>query len=160
MLIKSINQKVQHYTTYRKTKRWPMAVIHNVLDIVAYNAYVLFKLRPPSTGFNLNHRTRYRFLMMLRETMIKPNKVTRFQLATDLKYPLSNLLSTTMAFQAFNLEVRPQANQRKIAKQEVKKGRCPRKKDRKSRQKCSEYKLNVCDEHSRKSSIVCLLCSD
>ena len=68
-----------------------------------------------------------------------------------------------MAFQAFNPEIRPQANQRKIAKEEVKKGRyhmCTRKKDRKSRQKCSECKLNVCDEHSRKSSIVCLLCSE
>ena len=83
--------------------------------------------------------------------------VTRSQLATGLN------LSTTMAIQAFNLGVRPQANQRKIAKEEVKKGRChmcPRKKDRKSRQKCSECKLNICDEHSRKSSIVSLLCSE
>ena len=76
--------------------------------------HVLFKLRPPSTDFNLNHRAHYRFLMMLGETMIKPNIVTRSQLATGT-------MSTTMAFQAFNLEVRPQANQRKIAKEEIKK---------------------------------------
>ena len=103
-----------------------MAVFYNIVDIAAYNAYVLFKLRAPSTGLSLNQRARYRFLIMLGETMIKPNMVTRPQLATGLN------LSTTMAFQAFNLEVRPQANQRKIAKEEVKKGRChmcPRKKD-------------------------------
>ena len=52
--------------------------------------------------------------MMLWETMIKPNIVTRSQLATGT-------MSTTMAFEAFNLEVRPQANQRKIAKEEIKK---------------------------------------
>ena len=105
---------------------------------------VLFKLRASSTGFNLNHRARYRFLMMLGETMIKPNMVTQSQLSTGLN------LSTTMAFQAFNFEVRPQANQRKIANEEVKKDRChmcPRKKDRKSLQTSSECELNVCDEH-------------
>ena len=95
--------------------------------------------------------------MMLGETMIKPNMVARSQLATAYN------LSTTMVFQTFILELRPQANQRKIAKGEVKKGRChmcPWKKNRKSRQKSSECKLNVCDEHCWKSYIVCLLCSE
>ena len=76
-----------------------MAVVYNILDIAAY---VLFKLRPPSTGFSLNQRARYRFLMMFGETIIKPNILTQSQLATSLN------LSTTMAFQAFNLEDRPQ----------------------------------------------------
>ena len=51
-----------------------MAVVYNILDIAAYN--VLFKLRPPYTGFSLNHRAHYRFLMMLGETIIKPNMLT------------------------------------------------------------------------------------
>ena len=87
-----------------------MAVFYNMLDIAAYNAYVLFKLRLPSTGFNLNHRAHYRFLIMLGEMMIKSNMVTRSPLPNGLN------LSTTMAFQTFNLEVRTQADQRKIAK--------------------------------------------
>ena len=69
-----------------------MAVFYNILDIAEYNVYVLFKSRPPSTGFSLNHRARYRFLMMLGETMIKSNVVTLSQLAIGLN------LSTTMAF--------------------------------------------------------------
>ena len=76
---------------------------------------VLFKLRASSTGFNLNYIARYRFLMMLGETMIKPNMVTQSQLSTGLN------LSTTMAFQAFNFEGRPQANQRKIANERSRK---------------------------------------
>ena len=116
--VDALDQKVRHYTTYCKTKRWSMVVFYIILDIAAYNAYVLFKLLPASTGFNLNHRPRYRFLMMLREMMIKPNIVTRSQLVTGLN------LNTTIAVQVFKLEVRPQANQRKIAKEEVKKGRC------------------------------------
>ena len=118
---------------------------------------VLFKLRASSTGFNLNHRARYRFLMILGETMIRPNMVTQSQLSTGLNR------STAMAFQTFNFEGRPQANQRKIANEEVKKERChmcPRKKDRKSLQTSSECELNVCDERFGKCSIVCLLCSE
>ena len=119
---------------------------------------VLFKLRASSTGFNLNHRARYRFLMMLGETMIKPNMVTQSQLSTGLN------LSTTMAFQAFNFEGRPQANQRKIANEEVKKERChmcPRKKDRKSLQTSSECEFNVCDEHFGKVLLyVCYVVSN
>ena len=119
---------MRHYRTYHKTKRCPiMAVFYNILNVAACNSYVLFKLQPPSTGFNLNHRARYKFVMMLGETMIKPNMVTQSQLATGFN------LSNSMAFQAFNFEVGPQANQRKIAKEELKKGRChmcPRKKDR------------------------------
>ena len=42
--VDALDQNVQH----------PMAVFYNFLDIPAYNAYVLFKLQPPSTGFNLN----------------------------------------------------------------------------------------------------------
>ena len=106
---------MQHYTTYSKMKCWSIAVFYNILDRAAYNAYVLFKLQPPSTGLNLDHRALYRLLMMLGEMMIKPNMVTQSQLATGVN------LNTTMAFQAFNLEVRPQANQHKIGKEEVKK---------------------------------------
>ena len=72
--VDALDQKVWHYTTYCKMKHWPMAVVYNILDIAAYN--VLFKLRPPSTGFSLNHRAHYRFLMMLGETIIKPNMLT------------------------------------------------------------------------------------
>ena len=74
--VNALDQKVRYYTTYHKMKRWPMAVFCNILHIAAYNAYVLFKLWSSSTAFNLNHRARYRFLMMLAETMIKPNIVT------------------------------------------------------------------------------------
>ena len=56
---------------------------------------------------------------MLGEMMIKPNMVTQSQLATGVN------LNTTMAFQAFNLEVRPQANQHKIGKEEAKKRHLP-----------------------------------
>ena len=46
--VDALDQKVRHYSTYWKTKHWPQAVFYNILDIAAYNAFVLFKLRPPA----------------------------------------------------------------------------------------------------------------
>ena len=38
--VDALEQKVRHYSIYRKTKCWPQAVFHNILDIAAYNAFV------------------------------------------------------------------------------------------------------------------------
>ena len=50
--VDALDQKVRHYSTCWKTKRWPQAVFYSIFDIAAYNALVLFKLRPPAQGFN------------------------------------------------------------------------------------------------------------
>ena len=42
--VHALDQKVRQYTMYSKTKRWPMAVFHNILDIEDYDAYALLKL--------------------------------------------------------------------------------------------------------------------
>ena len=68
-----------------------------------------------------------------------------------------------MAFQAFTLEDK---TQRKSAQNSERRGQerqvsyVPQEENRQSHQKWSVCKLNVRDEFSRRSSIVCLLCSD
>ena len=44
--VDALDQKVRHYTTYHKTSRWLLAVFYNILDLWAYNAFVLHKPRP------------------------------------------------------------------------------------------------------------------
>ena len=34
--VDALDQKVCHYTTYRKTSRWPLAVFYNILDLSTY----------------------------------------------------------------------------------------------------------------------------
>ena len=55
--VDELDQKVRHYTTYGKTIRWPLAVFYNILDLSAYNAFILYKLRPPVVpGINMTSR--------------------------------------------------------------------------------------------------------
>ena len=52
--VDALDQKVCHYTTYCKTSRWLLAVFYDILDLQTYNAFVLYKLRPPVVpGINL-----------------------------------------------------------------------------------------------------------
>ena len=69
--VDALDQKVRQNSTYQKTKHWPQAVFYNILDIAAYNTYVLFKLRPSAQGFNFEQRARYKFLAMLGEARTK-----------------------------------------------------------------------------------------
>ena len=142
--VDTLNQKVCHYSTYRKTKCWPQAVFYNILDIAAYNAFVLFKLRPPAQSSNFKKRARYKFLSMLGVALIKPNIIDRSQLTVGLH------ATTTQAIQAFGVETQPQATGRKIPNEDNKKGCChicTSKRDRKSRQKCCKCNLSVCNDH-------------
>ena len=75
--VNALDQKVRHYTTYRKTSRWCMAVFYNVMDISAYNAFVLYKLRPPLQQRLPNYQKRLKFLMTLGESLIMPNMLVR-----------------------------------------------------------------------------------
>ena len=152
--VDALDQKVCHYLTYRKTKRWSQAVFYNILDIAAYNAFVLFHLRPPAQGFNFEQRARYKFLSMLGEALIKPNIIARSQLTVGLH------ATTTQAIEAFGVETQPQATGRKIPNEDNKKGRChvcTRKQDRKSRQKCCKCNLFVCNDHAE-TTVICSNC--
>jgi len=40
--VDTLDQLVGIYTCKRKTSRWPMIVFYNLLDISAYNAYILW----------------------------------------------------------------------------------------------------------------------
>ena len=64
--VDALDQKVRHYTTYCKTSRWPFAVFYNILDLLIYNALVLYKLgRPVVPGINMTSPARCRFLCAL-----------------------------------------------------------------------------------------------
>ena len=61
--VDALDQKVRHYTTYRKTHHWPLAVFYNILDISAYNAYVLFNTRSLAQGIDNSSRACFKFFV-------------------------------------------------------------------------------------------------
>jgi hypothetical protein len=67
--VDTLDQLVRHYSCKRKTSRWPFALFCNLLDIMAYNAMVLFLHIHPQYLGNLPHRRRI-FLRELSKSML------------------------------------------------------------------------------------------
>ena len=129
----ALDKKLRHYTTYRKMYRWPLAVFYNILNISAYNAYVLLKTCPPAQGIDNSSRARFKFLYSLGEQLLKPNILLRARYPNGLNLPTKNALKVfgvAVANQKFQRhDEPPQKRQCQL---------CPRKRDRKVKQQSSE----------------------
>ena len=69
--VDNLDKLVGTYSCRRKTARWPLAVFHNILDVSAYNAFVLWReLRPEWLRGKLNRRRA--FLEQLGRALVTP----------------------------------------------------------------------------------------
>ena len=76
--VDNMDKMVTHYnTTKRKTKRWPMAIFYNILDIAALAAFIIFKENNPE--FSRNTDSRRHFLKDLRKALVQKNVEERSQ---------------------------------------------------------------------------------
>ena len=85
-----LDQKVRHYSICCNTYCWPLVVFYNILDISAYNAYVLYQMQPPGAGKDGSSRARFKFLCTLGEELIKANMQLRARYLKDLNLPTTN----------------------------------------------------------------------
>ena len=140
--VDALDQNVRHYSTYRKTHHWPLAVFYNMLDLSAFSAYVLFKIRPPAQRIANSSHARFKFLCSHGEQLLKPNMFLRARYTNGLNLPTKN------ALKAFGVAV---ANQKIQRRDELPQKRscqlCPCKRDRKVKQQCSGYHNHVCKQH-------------
>lgn len=77
--VDALDQLVCNYTCKRKTNRWPVALFCNMLDISAYNSFVLWTKLNPSWNANKKYRRRL-YLLELGYSMIDPHIVRRERL--------------------------------------------------------------------------------
>ena len=123
--VDALDKNVRYYTTHRKTYLWPLAMFYNILDILAYNAYLLFKIRPPAQGIDNSSRARFNCLCSLGEQLLKPNMLLRARYPNGLNLPTKN------ALKVFGVAVANQKIQRRD--EPPQKRRCqlrPRKRDK------------------------------
>ena len=147
--VDALDQKVTHYSAYRKTNRWPMAVFYNIVDIASYNAYVLYQIRPPQASKKSICRERFKFLLEIGEKLIKP------PMLQQAEYPIGLKQKTKISMQCFDVDitVAQTAVRRQPTDKPPKKKECfvyLRKSDRKIKQVCDICKRNVCSDHSEK----------
>ena len=60
--VDTLDQLVRFYTVQRKTRRWPLTIFFNVLDIACYNAFVLYTLKYPEFYYEFKNRSRRKFV--------------------------------------------------------------------------------------------------
>ena len=134
--VDTMDQMVREYSCARQTRRWPLAVFMNMLDVAAVNAYVLYMTKTPGFAANRSHKRRL-FLRQLAEDLVGP------QVARQRAVPAPNLPA--------------------LGKKAVKRARCsicPRNKDTKVQKQCVICDNFVCPLHSKESKLtMCTTCS-
>ncbi|CAD7081494.1 unnamed protein product [Hermetia illucens] len=69
--VDTLDKLVACYSTKRKTKRWPVAVFCNIIDISCYNAFILFTQVEPDWNKSKLYRRRL-FLEQLGRALVNP----------------------------------------------------------------------------------------
>ena len=60
------------FTCRRKTNRWTLNTFFYILDVIAYNGYVMFKIKFPQNFIKDSKRKRIGWLINLAHSLIKP----------------------------------------------------------------------------------------
>ena len=128
--VDTLDQVVRAYSCKRRTRRWPMCLFFNMLDIASYNSYVIFISLHPGWNAGKSHRRRLflihlaRLLINLEDVPAMPSQVTAEQSREFL-----------------------------VSRRRCK--LCGNQNDRKTRMVCSTCRNPVCSDHS---SSVCFNC--
>lgn len=142
------DQMSKNYSTKLTTKRWPLAVFCNILDLSLINSFILHKLVDPEWNRNKNYRRRL-YLIELASQLCADYRErrearARTQTAEVISSPITPGPLRNMANET---ETRSPKPQRCHA--------CDRKKDRKTNNNCLSCRKPVCREHSK---LVCTKC--
>jgi hypothetical protein len=124
--VDTLDQLVRTYSCKRKTRRWPFALFCNIVDIAAYNAYVLFRHVHPNYQASASHRRRL-FLLNLSKSMLPSPQVT-----DSCNIPSHQVIPKTV-----------QSNEKRVGRCHL----CPRSVDKKTANMCEKCGKNVCKEH-------------
>jgi len=136
--VDTLDRIVRLYSTERMTRRWPLVLFYNMIDVSALNAFIIWQEINHENG-NICMRQRRKFLICLRKELcgiteaqpVAPTSATRKR-------------NVTLAGNGTTLNKRTRCTL------------CERKKDRKCQSLCSRCGKHVCPEHS---DIVCINCA-
>ena len=153
--VDALDQLVANYTCKRQTKRWPVALFSNMIDISACNAYIIWK--EINCFWNTNKLFKRRlFLEELGKQMIKPHIVRRERLPHSLS--AKNLVKSIQESSQPAVATLPSCSRPTIepAKKRQRRNFCQHTKNsNKYSTVCNKCQKFVCKEHS---SLMCINC--
>ena len=77
---------IEKFTCRRKSSRWTMNCFMYVLDVAAYNSFVLFSIKTPDFINSLKNRSRRLSLENLSKSMIRPLIENRLQVFSSMNF--------------------------------------------------------------------------
>ena len=134
--VDTMDQLVRCYSTKRMTRRWPLAVFYNMVDVSALNALIIYICLNQDTFGSRRRPTRRSLLIEMGKELA----------GYDHHQTNSSAIAHRLDRNDDMLFSPPQKKRCYV---------CPSKKDRKSKTLCSQCHKNVCNEHS---DVVCCQC--
>ncbi|XP_032420180.1 piggyBac transposable element-derived protein 4-like [Xiphophorus hellerii] len=156
--VDTMDQMVSNYTCLRRTRRWPMVLWYNMLDVATLNAYTNFSAQHPDYMGGASNAQRL-FIKELGKELVMPHMKRLMEGTTKIqKHIIETMgrcgLKKDMATTQLQEDIR-QEGQRKRKRYAI----CPVSKDRKASSWCSQCTRPVCKEH-KKLVIICEACKN
>lgn len=151
--IDTFDKLLRHYTCKRATRRWPMVVFYNMIDVAALAAYVIYRLKNPHWNSKKNEKRRY-FLKQLGMSLCHDyiqEHIANGNIQSARRRSLEQL-------QILYPEVA--RGIRRVDDRTTGRGRCTfcdRGVDRKVSKRCDDCQRFFCDEHGG-VSYLCIRC--
>jgi len=144
-----LDKLVREYSCKRATKRWPMALFMDCIDIAAYNALVIWSYRVQNDATLKGIESRRQFLKDLGCSLVKSQMERRsLQFQNDRRGCDKQLAA---AFASCGYPLPPVVPRPAVNPLRLKRGRCQmcdRTRDRKTSVTCNSCNNFCCDEHS------------
>ena len=118
-------------------------MFYNILDTPAFNACVLFIIRPPVQGIDNSSGARFKFVCSFGEQLLKPNMLLR------ARYPNGLSLPTKNALKVFGVAVASKRSKGVANRHKNDAANYVHARDRKVKHKCSESHNHVCKQLSK-----------
>ncbi|CAF1224457.1 unnamed protein product [Adineta steineri] len=153
-----MDQCINGYTVRRISKRWPMIVFFNLIDIAAINAMTLWLCKYPN-WHNQRKHVRRLFLEELGRSLTNPHNTRRSEQS-------GHALEVKLALQSLGFVLKPkllinQVHMENSVKRKRRCYMCPSHPGRKVQQVCDICKYNVCRSHSSSfTSVICHSCAE
>lgn len=139
-----IDQMIQNYNVARNTKRWPMVIFYDLLNISGINAMCVYKANNPMQIID-----RASFIEKFAWELIRPQiefRATILQLPKEIRRRANLLLGTVSIPRS-----QPGPSKQYVRRCSI----CPRTRDKSTRGTCDKCGTYICKQHAKKICTEC-----
>ncbi len=154
--VSNVKIMAENYTCKRQTKRWPMLLWYNMLDIAIVNSHSIFIAQHPSF-MGGGHNTQRLYIKELVKELVVPQIHRRREESPGLSMIIVEAMDRCgmpTSLSAVNSKLQEQSCPNRIRKRCY---YCPSGRDRKVSKFCSECSHPVCKDHSH-MLVTCYRC--